>query len=233
MDELRTWHSVVGLLGGIEMISDPLNHADYQNEEVFRMWEILTPQAPEKGVSLRPGVDIDHSRFGFVAHRPWEDFASVMLYNPCDDPADVSLDFPTISALGEKFHAWSFWDGKYLGIIDRSYVANNLAPHACVLLRLTALKNGPMLVGSDLHISMGASEIDNVFRSACSIKIGLNIGGAANGSLFVMSEKPLSIESCTGVEEFSISREEDSIWKISLKGRSREALQTVVLVADD
>jgi hypothetical protein len=229
MEELHTWHSMVGLLGGAIFISDPFHHPEYQNEDAFRMWEILTPQAPEKAVSLHPGMDLNHRRFGFIAHRAWQDFASVLLYNPDEGAADVSLDFPGISALGEKFHAWSFWDGKYLGVIDRSYVAQQLPSHSCVLLRLTAVENGPTLVGSDLHISMGASEVDSMRKTDDSLIIDLNSGGATNGSLYVVSEMPLSIESFVGMDEASICQEENLLWRISLNGRKRDIEQNLVL----
>jgi hypothetical protein len=153
----------------------------------------------------------------------------VLLYNPDEGAADVSLDFPGISALGEKFHAWSFWDGKYLGVIDRSYVAQQLPSHSCVLLRLTAVENGPTLVGSDLHISMGASEVDSMRKTDDSLIIDLNSGGATNGSLYVVSEMPLSIESFVGMDEASICQEENLLWRISLNGRKRDIEQNLVL----
>jgi hypothetical protein len=85
--EWRTWHGFVGLLGGLVAFSDPL-HALPDDE--IRHLEILRPPAPEPARAFGAAVG-DYRHFGFVARRPWGDFAALQLWNPSDEDADVPL----------------------------------------------------------------------------------------------------------------------------------------------
>jgi hypothetical protein len=233
LDELRTWHGFVGLLGGLAMVSEPLNREAYQAEDALRMLEILTPPAAEKGRPLHPGVDKEHRRFGFVAERPWGSFAALLIYNPGEEPADLALDVARpLAAIGNRYHAWSFWDGSYLGVIDGSYTVADLAPHASRLLRLTALagdEQDPVLIGSDLHISMGAVEVDGVRITARSCTLVLSDAGARSGNLWLYSNRPLSLEAAEGVERAYVSETDRCLWRVAVGNRQRGEQQAVHL----
>ena len=221
-DERRTWHSMVGLLGGFMMTSDPLDQPEFRaDEDAIRMMEILWPPAPDKGRSLAAATDPWHRRFGFIARRRGGRFASMLLHNPLDAPADVALAVPVIEALGPRFHAWSFWDSRYLGELDATFVARELAPHACLLLRLTPMRNDerPVLVGSDLHIAMGSAEIGDFRASAGGVKIVLNDAGARSGNLYVWSSRPLALRSANSCTASVAACHPPGLWRISLSDR--------------
>ncbi|MFH1007448.1 MAG: alpha-galactosidase [Candidatus Latescibacterota bacterium] len=220
--EWRTWHSFVGLLGGSAMISEPMHQPAYM--EAARMVEIMNPPSPERGHSFYAGTDREHRKFGFMVCRPWGHFAAILLYNPEDVPGDVVLDTAGLESLGERFHVWSFWDETYQGVGDADFVARNLPPHGPALLRLTALSDKddlPVLVGSNLHLSMGAAEIADVAVTSDRLTMALNDAGARSGKLYVFSKHPLILGTVSGCAAASVAPGPEYIWTVSISGRRR------------
>lgn len=230
LDELRSWHGFVGLLGGMMFISEPLYKPEYQIDESLRMLEIITPAAPEKGRPFHPGVGRQYKRFGFIANRAWGSFASVIVYNETDEKEDIQLDITQSGELGQRFHGWSFWNRKYLGIIDNSYVFQGIPPHASKIVKLTELSDLPVLVGSDLHISMGAAEILNYNVLENFIQIELTDAGARSGSIFLFSSKPVKLEKVDGIKNVEIWNAEENVWELRIDGRQRGSRQKIALV---
>jgi hypothetical protein len=229
-EELRTWHGFVGLLGGAVMISEPLDKPELQ--AASRMYEILVPPAPDKGWSHLGGTDRDHQQFGFLARRPWGDFAVVQLYNVQDVPASRPLELSPLESMGPQFHLWSFWEEKYLGVGKAGFRTRELAPHSAMVLRLTPVSDnpeGPVLVGSNLHIGMGSAEVENIASRPGEIVIALNDGGAREGAVFIYSTKPLKLAKAEGCSVKEVFAAEESIWKISIHARRSNSLQRIHL----
>ena len=222
-EELRTFHSYEGLLGGAMFFSEPLHQEKYTGKDSLRMMEIVNPPAPDHGYSLYGAVDPYGRRFGFSTQRPWGNFASVVLWNPGEVAADVSLNPEALEHLGKRFHVWSFWDENYLGVQDASYVARSIPKHGCRLVRLTDVPENPdqpVLVGSNLHVAMGSAEIAHIESTAERIAIHLTDAGARDGKLAIYSKKPLVMENATGCEAFVVP-EPNNIYMAVLSNRKR------------
>lgn len=220
-DEVRTWQGFVGLLGGLALVSEPIQKEKYSTPESFRMLEIMNPPSPDRGKSFNAAVDPFHRQFGFVSKRPWGNSASVLLWNPQEEPADVSLKGVPLESLSDKFHVWSFWDRKYLGVGDREFSSKAIPKHASVLLRFTPLSGeSPVLIGSTLHISMGAAEIKGIQSTDETITVELSDAGARDGDLFFFSVRPLKLTGSAGCSA-TLSPDGKNLWKVSLSGRKR------------
>ena len=228
---LQTWNSYVGLLGGMALVSEPLYEEKYKHPEAIRMLEILNPPSPDKGWSMNGDIDPFNRQFGFIAEKPWGRSASLALWNKEDEAADLSLDMYSLGSLGSRFHAWSFWEEKYLGQIDASFVFKEVSPHGCELLRLTPLseeKETPLIIGSTLHISMGSAEFRLVEVTAGELVIYLTDAGARNGKLFLYYPGQLAIKQVEGCEASLISEGSD-IHILNLSNRIRNGKNTVRL----
>lgn len=225
-EERRTWHSFVGLFGGIQQISDPMK----ERREQLRQFEILIPPAPEKGHPVYPGVDRSNSRYGLTARRSYGDFGVYMVWNPQDTAAPISTELDELDQVGKEFHVFSFWDETYLGVQGSNFQLDALPPHGCRLLRFTPCRGDgrPVLVGSDLHISMGAAEIKDVLVRGKRMEILLNTAGAMDGHLYVYSEEPFARCTAQGCQGVSMERRGE-ITQITLMGRSRKEIQSVLL----
>ena len=222
-DALRAWHCYVGLLGGFMMTSDMLDQAPWNSPASLRMMEILDPQAPDKGRAFDGQTDPWHRQFGFAATRPWGNFVSTLLFNPTEEIADAPVKGVPLAGVGKQFHVWSFWDEKYLGIGDETFAARNVPAHGAALLRLTELPKGkgtPVLVGSNLHISMGSAEIKDVQTTAHGVTVKLTDAGAREGKLFYYSTHVLKLAGSEGCTAELVSAGEN-LWSVSIAKRER------------
>jgi alpha-galactosidase len=220
---LQSFHSYFGLIGGMTMMSEPLYKPEYQQQIALRMAEILKFPAPDKGWSMNGDIDPWGRQFGFVAERPWGNFATVILWNKEDTISDLRLDTYSLKALKEKFHIWSFWDEKYLGI-DKSFTARNIPPHGCVLIRLTPIsgnKDIPVIIGSNLHISIGSAELKSVESKPGKMKIELTGAGALEGKIYIFSHTPLNVDKAEGCEAF-IFEEIENLYVVVITNRALE-----------
>lgn len=227
---ITAWISHVGLLGGFVMTSDLLQKPPWNSEESLRRLEILNPPASERGKAFDGGTDDWHRQFGFTVSRPWGNSVSVSLLNPSEHPADVPVKGVDLSGVGKKFHLWSFWDGKYLGMGDESFLVKNVPPHGAALLRLSAPSpdGTPVLVGSDLHIGMGAAEIKSIKKTGDLIEMELTDAGARDGNLVFHSSRQLSLLSAEG-QTATVEPAGDQLWKVHVKGRLRGKTQRITL----
>lgn len=223
-EQLDSWQGLVGLLGGLVMTSEPLHTSAYQ--ESFRELEILIPPVPERGRSFLPGMEVYPSLFGFIAERSWGDFAVVQMFNAQDKTADVPLRAPALDRLG-PCHLWSFRDGQYLGIGSSSHNEKNLPPWGSRLLRMTPVGENPVLVGSDLHMGMGAAEIKKFAAGKSTLSIELTEAGARSGSLWIHSQECLQIEFSEGCD-VELEKHEYQIWEIQISNRRRGEHQKLV-----
>ena len=230
---VRAWHAYVGLLGGVTMTSDVFNTPPWNNDAAVRMMEILYPAAPERGRAFDGQTDPWHRQFGIVASRPWGNFVSAVLLNPGDEPTAAPVRGVPLGGLGRQFHVWSFWDEKYLGTADENYAAPGVSPWGGALLRFTALpqsENAPVLIGSNLHISMGAAEIKSIDVKADRIAIALTDAGARSGALFFHSRKPLSAGKAAGCVLRAVEPAGKDVWKACIENRRRGDSQSIELV---
>jgi hypothetical protein len=232
--ETRTWLSFAGLLGGMTCFSDPLMEAGYA--DAAHVLELVAPAAPEPGRSFAGGVDREHRRFGFVARRPFGDFATLLVWNPEDAAARVEVDpGGTVAAeLGRPCHLWSLWDGEYLGEWphDGEVPAVHLPAHGCAILRMTAAPDEealPLLVGSDLHIGAGAAEVATVVATPGHVRVVLHDAGARDGSLWFRSPGRLLLESATGLAAGEVAEAAPGVWRVPVRGRARGKRQEIVL----
>jgi alpha-galactosidase len=228
--EWQTWHSFVGTLGGAVFISDPLELAAYA--ESARALAILTPPAPETARPWRPGSEREPTQFGFIAERAWGDFAVMLLWNPDDAPGDLALDTRGLERFGDSFHIWSFWDERYLGCGSQAFTAQAVAPHGPALLRLTPATladQQPCLVGSTLHIGMGAAEIGSIRATSQHWELELTAAGALDGAIYLHCTQLLKLHSAEGCTVAKIEQVAEHIWRVGIEKRQRATPQRVVL----
>jgi len=78
---------------------------------------------------------------------------------------------------------------------------------------------------------MGAAELRDVRAAPGWIDIHLTDAGSTNGVLYVISQVPLDVECTDGIGEASVSAAGSAVWKVTLKGRKRGAVQRIRLRA--
>ena len=230
--QLLTFHSFIGTLGGAVLTSDLLYLPEFDQPQNIRLFEILNPSAREKGVSFSGGFDPYGREFGCEVERSYGNSVNLLLWNPeHKQAADLTMTHVPLEKIGKRFHVWSLWDEAYLGIHGNDFHVPQVAPYEHKLLRLTALSEGPSLIGSNLHISMGATEVLSFERQQDKLQITLDPdAGARNGKLFLYSEEPLSQAVSTNSDVFVCKQQgTDHVYVVTLTDRVRERPETVTL----
>ena len=234
----RTWHNIVTLVGGTAMNSEPLNTPDAR--EAWRMAEIMRPASAEPATLLTLGASPQNTAFGFTAKRPYGNFGVWNLYNVSESiksPHDkhdnhakpsepkpakaLTLDFATAGLpTGTECAVFDFWENKVIARAKDSYTTAPLENVASALVRITPLTgDGPLLVGSNLHLSMGATEIADIKVSSDAVEVVLTDAGAQDGSLTFHSKRPLAAGSAENCKIAGVESLGDNLWRVDLKGR--------------
>lgn len=232
MQSVQTFHGIQGLYGGTMMISDLMYEPGYQADNRLRMAEIMHPVTPELGYNFAGGSDVLCHQFGFSASRLWGDWVSMVTWNPDHrGKKDLRINHAPLKRIGQKFHLWSFWDEQYLGVQDVSYEFKDVKNYHSKLLRLTPVREDgvPTLVGSNLHMAMGATEIKRIDTEAEGMLIELHpSAGALEGQLVVTSPQPLEIEQVVGCRAL-VTKSGPGVYTVLVAGRDREARQSLSL----
>lgn len=231
----RTWHNIVTLVGGTAMNSEPLNTPDAR--EAWRFSEIMRPASAEPATLLTLGTSPHNTTFGFTTKRPYGDFGVWNLYNVSEGPkADkdkkpkdskpipaksLTLDFAKAGLPADTECAvFDFWENKVVSRATGSYTTAPLENLASALVRITPLTgDGPLLVGSNLHLSMGATEIADIKVSGDALEVVLTDAGAQDGSLTFHSKRTLAAGTAENCEIAGVESLGDNLWRVNLKGR--------------
>lgn len=226
---VRTWASIVGLSCGNAITSDPWYRPDFG--PLLRNVETMTPPARERTEVLDLGTGPEFPRLIGHVERDWGRMAVALLWNPGTTERAVTLDFKEAGLLPDRRYAvWSFWDDRFLGVAKGSWTTPSLAPAASQHLRFTDLDrtpDRPVLVGSNLHIYCGATEIRKVTSLQGAMEIELTDAGAREGDLFVYSRLMPVLKSATGCSVEKIAYAGENVWRIAVKDRKSGAVQRV------
>ena len=227
----RTWISMVGLSCGAAFTSDPWNEERFK--PYWRNAEILTPPAKERTVVADLCTSKEWPRLVGRVKREWGDWTVALLWNPLEKEQKVTLDFARIGLdPGRRYAVWSFWDNRYLGVVEGSYTTPFLAASASQHLCITELPQSPYraaLIGSSLHIYCGAAEIKRVTSLRSAMQIELTDAGAREGDLFVYSPFRPVVGEAVGCVVEGIKAAGENVWQLSLRDRRYGEVQRIEL----
>jgi len=211
------------------MISEPINKDDVK--AVWRNYEIMRPGSREPAQLLTLGNSPHNTSFGFAAERPFGDFAVYNLYNETEATQSLSLDFEAAGLpKGVKCAVFDFWENKVIGYATDTYTTTPLEQYSSALLRFTPITSErPTLVGSDLHLSIGATEIDDLLVSKSSIVVELSDAGAQNGSLTFYSQQDLVAAGAENCKVTSVKNLGGNLWQVNVADRLWGTAQSIQL----
>lgn len=225
----RTWHNITCLVGGTAMISEPLQTED--SKAAWRAFEIMRPASAEPARLWTLGTSAGNGIFGFSAQRPFGDFSVFNLYNASKGQQAINLNFASVGVPpGVECAVFDFWENKVVARTKDSFTTQPLEYLASALLRFTPLNSDrPLLVGSNLHLSIGATEIKDIRTSPERVEVLLTDAGAQDGSLTFHSTKPLAAEGTENCEVIAVESLGENLWRVDLKGRQWGKPQSIRL----
>ncbi len=225
----RTWHAINTLVGGTAMISEPIQFPDVK--EKWRNYEIMRPGSAEPARLLELGNSPHNTTLGFSANRPFGDFAVYNLYNVTEGKKSLSIDFEAAGLpAGVKCAVYDYWENKVVAYASDSYTTKDLEYLSSALLRFTPIQSDrPTLVGSDLHLSIGATEIENILTTDSAIEVVLTDAGAQEGSLTFVCEKVLQKDKAENCTIRSVESLGNDLWRVHIADRVWNADQKICL----
>ncbi len=133
----------------------------YMAQERVDMMKLTLPRTE---YSSRP-VDLfdryengDYSRVQVLnVKNDFDEYTVVGVFNPDQTLCTLDLDFEKLGLDGE-YAVYDFWNMEYRGIFHTSFPLT-LLPETCKLFRFTKKRNHPWVIGSNMHIQQGVSEI--------------------------------------------------------------------------
>ena len=96
---------------------------------------------------------------------------------------------------------------------------------------ITPYRDIPQVIGSNLHISSGAAEIADCRWDGNTYTITLTDAGARNGTLFIRTPKPLTLDTSSGCAA-SIEQDNENIMRLNIAERIRGSEQHICLRID-
>ena len=194
----RSWASMISMAGGHLMISD--KPSDYTPEHINIMRRV-SPTVFSKPINVAqeepdPEFFTLHSRkFGeswtVVSHQAWKALPS------------KTISLAQVGVSRGKYHAFDFWNQKYLGVIDSKVNFGALTEGHCQVISLRQVLDRPQILGTERHISQGAFELEAVMWQNESLSGTYKVGPGQRWSLSIFVPKGYSVSKVEpkGVEQ--------------------------------
>lgn len=229
----RTWHAVTCLVGGTAMVSEPLQTDD--SKAAWRGFEIMRPASAEPARLYTLGTPAGNAIFGFSAQRPFGGFSVFNLYDSSEGKQAITLNFQSVGLPPNvECAVFDFWENKVVARAKESFATQPLDYLSSALLRFTPLVGDrPILVGSNLHLSIGATEIADIRTPPGKVEVILTDAGAQEGSLTFHSKKDLSAAGSENCKITAVEPLGDGLWRVGLSGRQWGKPQSVSLKVAD
>jgi alpha-galactosidase len=169
-DETRTLASGVAVFGGALLISDDLGGWGPEQETMAAR---LIPR-----VSAKPRCpDLWRNEVPrFMVSRledPFGEYRLVWVINWAGKKRDIEVKMNELGLEAGRYHACEFWSARYLGEFRDSFLLEGLPPHGSAVVRLTPEGEGPLMLGSNVHISQGAAELSGAERTENGVNLTL------------------------------------------------------------
>ena len=108
-DEYLTWHSFVGMSGGIVSISEPVEKKEM--EQKFDFFAAICPPIRKKEVSFDAATQKNHPRFGYRGRQNQTNFLNLLVWNPDDCAKKISIAAIVKGVFHAKsYNVFSFWE---------------------------------------------------------------------------------------------------------------------------
>ena len=203
VEHARMVATLFGLNGGSPlMLGDDIVQLD---EERLRLIKLCLPRTRH---SARP-VDLfervqpdDYSRIlKLEIKTAWDSYVLVGVFNIDDQACRITLDFARLGLQAdEKYVVYDFWNEAYCGIFRKSYPVE-VPADSCKLYRLAKERPYPWLMGTDLHIQQGFTEISgmrwNEENGCLSGSVTRPVG--ERGNLFILMPRNFQLLNTGGI----------------------------------
>ncbi|TXT60521.1 MAG: hypothetical protein BAJALOKI2v1_100067 [Promethearchaeota archaeon] len=235
LDEIRLQMTLFGLSGGLLLFSEDM--INLSEKEINDLRLMIPPYNPKNHHAIP--VDILNSKtpyiytlettevFGkryLVCIINWEDVPRNIVFKP-------SNSLPFIPEKEQAFYIYDFWENSFLGEFKREepIIFDDVNPHSCKYLSVipinAELKDKPIVISSNLHISQGCYEVNffQYIRSKNRIKINLSLPGKRKGFIYIKLPNKTYILDYNGKSE--PKKIKFNIWKVPVEFKDNATIK--------
>ena len=220
LEAARMHATVHALSGGPSMLGDDIERIEAERLALIKK-TLPRPRDVAFPVDLFAAPAPDYPKlFHRRIERPWGRFDVLAVYN-FDDTllrrevplADLGLD------PAGHYVVWEFWNEEYRGRVVGGSLVAEVPPGSVRVYRLAAAAGAPVLLGTDMHLTMGEMEIDRCAWEPAT----LTLRGTARrpegeqGSIFVWAPKGLCVAAPQGLWIAKDARDEALLIRICLR----------------
>jgi len=213
LSEVQTWTSVVGLSGGMVLMSDDVSQLEPQRAAYI---SLLLPPGGEAAEVLGPCLASMSERMRLQVDRDWRSWVIAAIFNWSSEqqsrifsPADWNIDPDKL------FHLFDLWTQQHWGPTAQAVDLGAVPAHGVRLLQVHPHVGRPQLVGSTLHLLGGALEISNEYWSDATLSVELRCPGEHEGILAIYV--PGGFEYVPDQEHETYVMERDRVLRVPLR----------------
>jgi alpha-galactosidase len=191
-DEVQALATVIAMTGGMVLDSDNLPKLSDARRDLI---SLLLPVYGKVAIPLDLFQTLDVPQ---VLSLDCGTHRMLALFNWADEAGEVSSSLPD-----GRWHAFEFWGEEYVGVVEDS-VTQEVEPHGCKLLRLTADAGRRQVVGSNLHVMQGALEVKSEDWDGELLRVGLRPVARKDGAIYVADGDGLRLVEVAGLRTIGI-----------------------------
>ncbi len=179
-DEIRTLASVIGLTGGMLILSDPMHQI---KEDRWSLASLLLPPLDQAAQPRSWLAEAWPNIITMNITRPWGAFTLAGLFNWTDESASIELSLASLGHPERRFHVCEFWSQRYFGIISNT-LQLDLPAHGSAVLAVQPASDRPTLLSTDFHLGQGSVEVQRFefAEGERSLRWEITLGRRAAGS---------------------------------------------------
>ncbi|HLH74985.1 MAG TPA: alpha-galactosidase [Chloroflexota bacterium] len=219
LDEARAAATVACFAGGAMTLVGDLSALSAERNAIVR---VCLPPFPGAVLPRDLGTPGAPRVFATPVHTDWDEWLIVLAVNPSTAPICLIQSLAELGLPPGGYHAFEFWTQSYLGVLGKRLIVEQIPPGGCAVVGLKELKDQPQLVGTSLHVSLGATTIKSASYKPAARCLEMAVGSAGDreGTLTVTLPRGWSAGSIRGTGgDFAVRMVEERLAQIWLRFR--------------
>jgi hypothetical protein len=158
LDEARAAATIACFAGGALLLDES---AVPMPRERSRLVEVCLPPLRATFLPVDPFATAGPRLFRATIRQRWEEWQLVVALNPSSEPAAIAVPFASLGIRGQH-HAFEFWRQQYLGAFADNVALDSVSAGGCQVIALRPVQRLPQVVGTSLHVGLGAVDVQDV-----------------------------------------------------------------------
>lgn len=161
------------------------------------------------------------SIFQLPVIRSFESWHIIGIFNWDDKYENFNIPLEQF-APDSEWHAFEFFEEKYLGNFKSEIPVNNIVAHGCRLLAVRKKTDVPQLLGTNMHLYQGAVDIDDVSWGNDELRIKISHFSQNEKSTYIYYPDNYCLKNIeTDAKDFIVDDRKNNLLKIQFNGNKR------------